>query len=171
METKQLVTVIQIGKDEKKLSVKFKWELDSPMDDGMYLPNVKFYEMRKVGDYAGARVRILKGFWVGGGQGRSHDELTEVDEGYLSISQKLIVFAGRSRTISIPLEKIIRVEPYSDGIGIYKEGREKEYRFAWGKSIDMKFISAEGVEGNAKPLSGSIVDLWISLQKYRKPVV
>ena len=54
------------------------------MDEGLYLPNVKYYEMRKVSDFGGARIRIMKGFSIGGGQAKSHDELTEIDEGYLN---------------------------------------------------------------------------------------
>ena len=50
------------------------------------------------------------------------------------------MFAGQTTTISIPLKKIIRIQPYSDGIGMYKVGRQKEYRFVWGNYIDMKLV-------------------------------
>lgn len=157
METqKQMITAIQKGP-----IVDFEQELESPMKDGMYLPNVKYFENRKVSNFGGARVRIMKGFSIGGGQVRSHDELTEVDEGYLSISQKSFIFAGQSSTVSIPLNKIIRIQPYLDGIGIYKEGRQKEYRFVWGKSIDMKLVNIRGDDGEIKPLSGGIVNQFI----------
>jgi hypothetical protein len=158
METqKQMITVIQKGP-----ICEFEQELESPMKDGMYLPNVKYLEMRKVSNFGGARVRIMKGFSIGGGQVRSHDELTEIDDGYLSISQKSIIFAGQSSTVSITLKQIIRIQPYLDGIGIYKEGRQKEYRFVWGKSIDMKLVNVGGDDGKIKPLSGGIVNQFIS---------
>jgi len=157
---KQMITAIQKGP-----ICDFEQELESPMRDGMYLPNVKYLEMKKVTNFGGVRVRIMKGISIGGGQAKSHDELTLVDEGYLSISQKRIMFAGQSTTISVPLIKIIRMEPYLDGIGIYKEGRQKEYRFVWGESIDMKLINIKGDDGKIKPLSGAIVNQFISAFK------
>jgi hypothetical protein len=153
---KQMITVIQKGP-----MVDFEQELESPMKDGLYLPNVRYFENRKVSNFGGARVRIMKGFSIGGGQVRSHDELTEIDEGYLSISTTGFIFAGQSSTISIPLSKIIRIQPYSDGIGIYKDGRQKEYRFIWGNSIDMKLVNIRGDDGTVKPLSGGIIDQFI----------
>ena len=157
METqKQKNTVIQKGP-----LVDFEQELESPMKDGMYLPNVKYFEMKGVLNFGSVRFRIMKGVSVGGGQARSTGELTEVDDGYLSISQKKFMFAGQSTTISIPLKKIIRIQPYLDGIGIYKEGRQKEYRFIWGNSIDMKLINVKEDDGKIKPLTGTIINQYI----------
>jgi len=158
METqKQMITAIQKGP-----ICEFEQELESPMKEGLYLPNVEYLEMRKVSNFGGARIRIMKGLWVGGGQAKSHDELTMIDEGYLNITPKIFIFAGHSSTISIPLEKIIRTQPYLDGIGIYKEGRQKEYRFSWGKSIDMKLVNIKDDDGKIKPLSGGIVNQFIN---------
>jgi len=157
METqRQVITAIQKGP-----ICEFEIEIESPTKDGMYLPNVKYYEIRKVSNFGGARIRIMKGFWLGGGQAKSHDEQTEVDEGYLNITPKSFMFAGQSSTISIPLKQIIRIQPYTDGIGIYKEGRQKEYRFVWGKSIDMKLVNIKDDDGRIKPLSGAIVSQYV----------
>ena len=75
------------------------------------------------------------------------------------------MFAGQSNTISIPLKQIIRSEPYTDGIGIYKEGRQKGYTFIWGKSIDMKLVNVNDDDGKVKPLSGSIIKTYINAWK------
>lgn len=149
---KQMITMTQDG--ERLLPAV---EIASPMQEGMYLPNIEYLGMKKVGNFGGARIRVAKGFWVGGGQARSHDEQTVLDVGYLNISRKAVVFAGSASTISIPLGKIIRVQPYTDGVGIYKEGREKGYRFTWGKSIDMKLVNVAGDDGMVKPLSGGVI--------------
>ena len=149
---KQLITMTQDG-ELLKPSV----ELASSMQEGMYLPNVQYLEMKKVSNFGGARVRVFKGLWVGGGQARSHDEQEVADVGYLNISKKAVVFAGSTSTISLPLGKIIRVQPYLDGIGIYKDGRQKEYRFSWGKSIDMKLVNVAGDDGMVKPLNGNVI--------------
>ena len=161
METeKQMITGIQKGP-----IVEFEQELESPMKDGMYLPNVKYFENRKISNSVGASIRVMKGFWIREGQSKSKDELTEIDEGYLSISQKSVIFAGQSSTVSIPLKQIIRIQPYLDGIGIYKEGRQKEFRFVWGNRIDMKLINIQGDDGRIKPLSGRIINQFINAFK------
>ncbi len=157
METqKQMITVIQKGE-----ICDFEEEIESPTKEGLYLPNVKYLEMRKVSNFGGARIRVMKGLWVGGGQAKSHDELTEIDEGYLNITFKDIMFAGQSNTISMPLKQIIRIQPYLDGIGIYKEGRQKEYAFNWGESIDMKLVNVKDDDGKIKPLVGDIISQYI----------
>ncbi|HEX7620880.1 MAG TPA: hypothetical protein VF359_06745, partial [Anaerolineales bacterium] len=151
-DQKQMITMTQDG-ELLKPSV----ELESPMHEGMYLPNVQYLEMKKVSNFGGARIRMAKRFWVGGGQARSHEEQMVADVGYLNISRKAIVFAGSTSTISLPLGKIIRVQPYTDGVGVYKEGRQKEYRFTWGKSIDMKLVNVAGDDGTVKPLNGKVI--------------
>jgi hypothetical protein len=153
---KQLVIVTQSG-----LRVEFEEELESPIKDSMYLPGVELYEMRSVGGSSGMSVRIVKGFWLRKGQIKSHDELTKIDEGYLTITYENLTFAGNANTISIPLRKIVRMQPYSDGIGIYKEGRQKEYRFSWGKNIDMKLVGFSEDDGKIKPLGGFVVNQFI----------
>jgi hypothetical protein len=127
----------------------------------MYLPNVKCYEMRKVSNFGGARIRIMKGVWVGGGQARSHDEMTEIDRGYINITPKSFMFAGESSTITIPLKQIIRVQGHTDGIDVYKASRQKGYTFIWGNNIDMKMVNIKGDDGIIKPLSGEIISLYI----------
>jgi hypothetical protein len=153
---KQMITATQKGP-----ICGFEVEIESPMKEGMYLPNVKCYEMRKVSNFGGARIKIMKGLWVGGGQARSHDELTEIDEGYINITPKSFMFAGESSTITIPLKQIIRVQPHTDGIDVYKEGRQKGYTFLWGNKIDMKLVNISGDDGMIKPLSGGIISQYI----------
>jgi hypothetical protein len=148
---KQLITFAQNGP-----SLLPSQDIDSPMG-GMYLPNIKYYEMRSVRNFGGASIRIFKGFRIGGGQSKGHEELTLIDEGYLDFSKKNITFCGHSNTISFPLNKVARFQPYTDGIGIYKDGRIKEYRFAWGKDINMKLVGVTSDNGKVKPLSGGLI--------------
>ena len=117
---KQMITVIQKGP-----IVEFEQELESPMKDGMYLPNVKYLEMKSVFNYGSVRFWIMKGVSVGGGQARSNSQLTEVDEGYLSISQKNLMFAGQSTTISIPLKKLLESNHILMGLEFIKKVDKK----------------------------------------------
>jgi hypothetical protein len=153
---KQLIIVTQIGP-----RVEMQEEIEGPIKDSMYLPGVELYEMRSVGGSSGASVRIVKGFWLRQGKTKSQDELTKIDEGSLTITYKNLTFAGNSNTISIPLNKIVRMQPYRDGIGVYKEGRQREYRFSWGKNVNMKLIGFSEDDGKIKPLGGFVVNQFI----------
>jgi hypothetical protein len=157
---RQLITVIQKGG-----VASFEQEIESSNKGELYLPSVEYFEMRKVSDFGGARIRLFKGVSIGGGSAKSRDELTKVDEGYLTIGNGNVTFGGSSTTIQIPFNKIIRLQPYTDGIGVYKEGRQKEYRFGWGKTIDMKFVNVQGDDGKTKNLSGNIICTYINALK------
>ncbi len=101
------------------------------------LPNVSLWEPRAVrrttGGYGGPSFRVAKGvyFRVGGFSARSEsqEELRKIDQGTLALTDKRLVFSGAKRTINIDLRKIVSVEPYSDGIAIRREGKEKTQYF------------------------------------------
>ena len=101
------------------------------------LPNTSLWEPRAVrrttGGYGGPSFRVAKGvyFRVGGfrAQSESHKELRTIDQGALTLTNKRLVFSGAKRTINIDLRKIISVEPYSDGIALRREGKQKTQYF------------------------------------------
>jgi hypothetical protein len=96
-------------------------------------PNIRLLEPRSVrrGGYSGGSVRIAKGVSIrlGGWGGESHEELRTIDSGSLTITDKRLVFAGGKRTTNIKLDKIIQIEPYSDGIAVRRERKKRTEYF------------------------------------------
>lgn len=103
------------------------------------LPDVALREARSVrttsGGYAGPSFKVAKGvyFRTGafGAQSQSHDELKELDQGRLTLTNKRFIFTGSVRSSEISLSKIIAMEPYTDGIAIEISGRSKTQYFVW----------------------------------------
>jgi hypothetical protein len=85
----------------------------------------------RTGTYGGPSFRVAKGvyFRVGGFKSQSHDEIKNIDQGIFTLTNIRLVFSGSKRTISIPLSKIISIEPYSDAIALRREGKEKTQYF------------------------------------------
>jgi hypothetical protein len=79
------------------------------------------------GGYAGPTIRIAEGvsFGVGGyrSTSRSHDEITAIDKGTLTLTNRRIVFSGSMRTSDADLANLLSVEVFSDGIAIRISGR------------------------------------------------
>ena len=75
---------------------------------------------------SGVSVRVAKGVYyrVGGIRGRSVPITTmqQLDTGSLVITTKHVYFAGASTGFRIPYSKIVAFQPYSDGLGIVKDG-------------------------------------------------
>jgi Zn-finger nucleic acid-binding protein len=88
---------------------------------------------RTTGGYAGPRFRVAKGvsFSLGafGASSESHDEIRDIDRGLFTITTKRLIFSGNKKTTGIDLSKIISINPYSDGIGVNRENREKMQYF------------------------------------------
>lgn len=105
------------------------------------IPNVSLSESRSVrtGSYGGSRIRIAKGISVGGGlfSSQSHQELTELDNGFLTLTNLRLVFVGHLRCSDIPLNKIVSIEPYSDAITIGRHGKLRSEHF---KGIDRSIL-------------------------------
>ena len=91
--------------------------------------NVKLLELRKVtkSQRGGGAVRVMKGVYIGSSRGtsRSYDELREIDQGFLILTNKRIIFDGGTNTRDFKLDKIISVSPAFDGIEIAIEGKTK----------------------------------------------
>jgi hypothetical protein len=83
--------------------------------------------------------------WVGGSQGFSFpightgiryrvgsfhgrpiqkQSISPVDTGTLIISNQRIAYIGKVKSISVALDKLLNVQCYSDGLAVFKEGRE-----------------------------------------------
>jgi hypothetical protein len=110
------------------------------------LPNMSLWEPRSVrqstGGYGGPSFRIAKGVsWRLGAfkaQSESHEELRAIDQGIFTLTNKRLIFSGAKRTVDINLNKIISIEPYSDGIAVRTNGRQKTQYFV---GIDPRQVS------------------------------
>jgi len=85
-----------------------------------------------VGGYSGASVRVASGLYYHFGGVRGHKEQTtslqEVDYGYFLMTARAIYFGGTEKGVNfrLPFNQIVRFQPYSDAVGICKNGgREK----------------------------------------------
>lgn len=92
--------------------------------------NVDYLENRTrrqyVGGYQGVSLKIMKGVYyrAGGFKGNPIDtvETVKVDNGILCTTSKHIYFKGASKGFKLPYKKILSLTPYSDGVGIQKDG-------------------------------------------------
>ena len=115
--------------------------------------------------YGGPSIRIAKGlYWRFGasrGHSESHDELRGIDIGTLVLTNERIVFVGSKRSNSVPLEKLISVEGFSDGLVVHREGKEKieGYLLSSGKQMTYEY---EG-QTLAAPLDGRLIKHAIDL--------
>ena len=80
--------------------------------------------------YVGPRIRVAKGVSIGGGSfgstSSSHMEKKIVDIGTLILTNNRIVFAGKSKTIEFPLNKIVSVTPIpEEGVMINRSNKQK----------------------------------------------
>jgi hypothetical protein len=93
------------------------------------LPNIALHEPRTVSRavYGGPSVRVAKGLWFRGGvaQSESHEELRQLDVGTFTLTTKRLVFSGEKKTIEVPLNKIVSINPYTDGISLSRSGKER----------------------------------------------
>ena len=49
-------------------------------------------------------------------------EMTRLGSGILALTSKHLYFASAQKKFKIPFSKLISIEPYSDGIGVQKDG-------------------------------------------------
>lgn len=89
-----------------------------------YLEQIK--RVQYVGRSSGLSIRIAKGIYyrVGAFKGTpvERHEIRNMGQGTLTITNKNIYFYSRMISIKIPFDKIISFTPYSDGLGIMKDG-------------------------------------------------
>ena len=127
--------------DSSSVLLKRKEELQ------VVLPNMALWEPRSVrqsvGGYGGPSFRIAKGiYWRLGAfkaRSESHEELRTIDQGRFTLTNKRLIFSGAKRTVDINLNKVVSIEPYSDGIAVRTSGRQKTQYFV---RIDPEQITA-----------------------------
>jgi hypothetical protein len=91
---------------------------------------VRYLQVKQFTEYegrsAGVSVRVMKGVYyrTGAFHGRpvQHDATVEVDTGLLGLTQQALYFAGPRKSLRLPYSKLVTVVPYSDGVGIQKDG-------------------------------------------------
>ena len=85
-----------------------------------------------VGVYGGPSVRIASGLWwrLGGARGHKevHLSIQPMDQGDFTITTHAVYFGGKRCNFRIPFSTIVKINSYSDSVGICKDGG-KEYIF------------------------------------------
>ena len=92
---------------------------------------------------------------VGGFQAQSHEELKQIDFGILVLTSKRLCFAGRLRSVEVPLARLISLDPYSDAVAIRRSGKEKT-EFFFGLDHHGYHFTVQG-RSYQEPMSGLIL--------------
>ncbi len=85
-----------------------------------------------VGGYSGASIRVASGLYYHFGAVRGHREqstsLQEVDYGDFLMTPRSIYFGGTEKGVNfrLPYNQIVRFQPYSDAVGICKNGAKEK---------------------------------------------
>ena len=83
-------------------------------------------EKEFVGRHGGFSFKIIKGVYYRTGQSKGHpiehSYMDMVGIGQLIITNQNIFFYSQTKSVKIPLKKIIGIVPYSDGVEIQKDG-------------------------------------------------
>jgi len=104
------------------------------------LKELKSVSLGYSGGSHGVSIRIAKGITYRVGAHRGHivkeDRYVETSRGVLLITNQRLLLnpVAGYKPLSIPLNKILSYQCFSNGIEVYKEGREKGYFFAMNKS-------------------------------------
>ena len=118
------------------------------------------------GGYGGGSVRVAKGVSIrmGGAQGRStsHDELTNIDTGTLTISNKRIVYSGSTKNYDIPLTKVVNLTPFRDALEVQVSNKQKPEYFK-GTEKYTKSFNVDGENVNVILNSSFLKAIIISL--------
>jgi hypothetical protein len=85
-----------------------------------------------VGGYSGVSIRVASGLYYHFGGMRGHKEqstsLQDVDYGYLLMTTHAIYFGGTEKGVNfrLPYNQVVRFQPYSDAVGICKNGAKEK---------------------------------------------
>lgn len=99
------------------------------------LRETKVVKLGYSGGSAGVSIPVVKGvrFHVGKTKGHiiKNEQLVETSRGLLAITSQRVLLTPIQgfKPVSIPINKILTYSCYSNGIEIFKEGREKGYTF------------------------------------------
>jgi len=91
--------------------------------------NVDFYEQKTRTTYeggsAGISFRVAKGVYLRTGSFKGHPvhttEMRLIGTGLFAITNKNVYFSSSSKSLKIPINKILTLEPYEDAIGFQKD--------------------------------------------------
>jgi hypothetical protein len=95
-----------------------------------YFNDVRLLEVEQFTHYEGTSqgvsLRVMKGVYyrVGAFKGTpvKHERTVLVDTGVVALTQHAIYFGGHQKSVHLPYDKVVSVVPYSDGIGLQKDG-------------------------------------------------
>jgi hypothetical protein len=85
-----------------------------------------------VGGYSGVSIRVADGLYYHLGGMRGHREqstsLQEEDYGYFLVTTRAVYFGGTEKGINfrLPYSQVVRFQPYSDAVGICKNGAKEK---------------------------------------------
>jgi hypothetical protein len=83
--------------------------------------------------WAGASIRVARGFWLRGGKRVTSQEVVDEDTGHLFATDQRLVFMGRFRSLDFPRKRINGVRTFTDGyIGVSIQGRQNSPLFRVG---------------------------------------
>lgn len=93
-------------------------------------PNCDYLQDRTLRQYVGGSqgvsVRVMKGVYyrVGAFKGQAVERTSRelIDSGVFVLTNRGLYFTGAQKTFRIPFSKIVSFKPYSDGIGIVRDG-------------------------------------------------
>lgn len=140
---------------------------DIVMRDGEHvlcvLPNTTLQAPRTVrrtrSVYGGPSIRIAKGIWWRFGEshsiGQSYTELHAIDVGYFMVTNQRVLFVGSQRTNSFPLDKVISIEAYTDGLVVHREGKEMSSSYLFDTEMKMSYQYGEQVL--TTPVDGRLI--------------
>ncbi len=132
-DTNEFINELQKGITKINTNTKSPIILKRNEETSLIMHNITLREPRAVrqivGGYGGPTFRVAKGvsFRLGAvsAQSESHEELRNIDQGTLVLTNKRLIFIGSKRTTNIDLRKIVAIEPYKDGIGSQRENKQK----------------------------------------------
>lgn len=110
-------------------------KIDSPValklkENFVWGEQSQLHEPRAVRNYGGTSVRVAKGVRIHMGQAESHQEMRHIDNGFLTLTNKRLIFSGGQRSSNIDLRKIMNITIHTDGFKVNIENRQKPQFFA-----------------------------------------
>ncbi|OYT32470.1 hypothetical protein B6U93_01685 [Candidatus Woesearchaeota archaeon ex4484_78] len=115
----------------------------------IWVEQSQLYEPRAVRNYKGGSVRVAKGAYIHLGQAESHQEMRHIDNGFLTLTNKRLIFSGGQRSSNIDLKRIINITVYSDGFKVNIENRQKPQFFATNDSEFWHALLTGAIKNNS----------------------
>lgn len=157
------------------LSVELPVELRPDEKPLIILPYVALGEPRAVrisrSTWGGPSFRVMKGLWFRMGSSystsESHDEVREVDNGTLAVTNERLLFVGTLRTVNVKLDKIVGIDARQDAFGLHFEGKEKARYFQpkFTGTVDFK----HGDSAYSVPIDAPLLKAYIEAAINRLP--